>query len=264
MFNFVLIVTMKYCMSETKKIYGLIGKKLGHSFSRDFFNRKFSSENINAEYLNFEINSIDSLLDIIKSTPNLSGLNVTIPYKEEVLPLLTRIDSIADAIGAVNTIKILRTDSGVELYGYNTDIIGFCESLKPMLSPANSAALILGTGGAAKAMRAGLQSLGIDVKMVSRQSGIADFTYLDLTDEIIKQHTVIVNSTPLGMWPNVETAPDIPYSAIGNCHVVFDAVYNPNPTRFLDLCQQKGAIIKSGLEMLIRQANAAWEIWNNS
>ncbi len=251
-------------MSETKKIYGLIGKKLGHSFSRDFFNKKFATENLCAEYVNFEIDTIEEINKVISSTQNLVGLNVTIPFKEAVIPLLSHIDPIASSIGAVNTIKIVRNKGLIELHGYNTDIIGFTESLKPLLKSKDKNALMLGTGGAAKAMRAGLQSLGIDVKMVSRQSGIADFTYLDLTDEIIKQHTVIVNSTPLGMWPNVETLPDIPYSAIGNCHVVFDAVYNPNPTRFLELCQQKGAIIKSGLEMLIRQANAAWEIWNNS
>ena len=248
-------------MSNRKKIFGLIGKKLGHSFSRDFFNNKFQCENIIAEYLNFEIDSIDELNNIIDSNPDLMGLNVTIPYKEKIIPLLSEIDPMAKAIGAVNTIKISRCSSDINLVGYNTDIIGFTNSLKPLLNSTHKKALILGTGGAAKAMIAGLESLGLDVERVSRSKGNADFTYSDLTDDIIRQHTVIVNSTPLGMWPDIYSAPQIPYDAIGENHVVFDAVYNPNPTKFLELCSQNGAVIKSGLEMLHGQAIAAWEIW---
>lgn len=251
-------------MKDSIKIFGLVGKKLGHSFSRDFFNRKFAEENINAEYVNFEIDSIDLLPNIIVSNPNLVGLNITIPYKEEVIPYLTQIDANAEIIGAVNTIKVIRTGASIELHGYNTDIIGFIESLKPLLKPSNKKALLLGNGGAAKAMRKGLQNLGIEVNMVSRRVGVADYTYSELTEDIIKEHTVIVNSTPLGMWPDVDSIPNIPYEAVGCNHVIFDAVYNPNPTRFIERCQQNGAIVKSGLEMLHGQAVAAWKIWTDT
>lgn len=251
-------------MIEEKKLYGLVGKKLGHSFSRDFFNKKFADENINAEYINFEIDSIEKLPEIITLYPNLVGLNVTIPYKEQVIPFLSKIDGQAATIGAVNTVKIIRTDLGTELHGYNTDIIGFSKSLRPLLKSKDRKALMLGSGGAAKAMKVGLENLGLQVHTVSRREGAADFTYSELTDEIIESHTVIVNSTPLGMWPDIDSAPDLPYEAICDKHVAFDAVYNPNPTRFLVLCKDRGASIKSGIEMLHGQAIAAWIIWNNT
>lgn len=251
-------------MNSIKKIYGLIGKKLGHSFSRDFFNKKFATENLSAEYVNFEIDTIEEINKIISSTPNLVGLNVTIPFKEAVIPLLSQIDPIASSIGAVNTIKIIRNNGLIELHGYNTDIIGFTESLRPLLKSTDKNALMLGTGGAAKAMTAGLRSLGIDVSTVSRSKELADYTYSELTDQVINHHSIIVNSTPLGMWPDTDSTPNIPYEFITANHIAFDTVYNPNPTKFLTLCQQNGATIKSGLEMLYGQAIAAWNIWNNT
>ena len=213
-------------MNSIKKIYGLIGKKLGHSFSRDFFNKKFATENLSAEYVNFEIDTIEEINKIISSTPNLVGLNVTI----------------LEAIGSI------------------------CESrgMTASLKSTDKNALMLGTGGAAKAMTAGLRSLGIDVSTVSRSKELADYTYSELTDQVINHHSIIVNSTPLGMWPDTDSTPNIPYEFITANHIAFDAVYNPNPTKFLTLCQQNGATIKSGLEMLYGQAIAAWNIWNNT
>lgn len=249
-------------MGSEHRIFGLVGKKLGHSFSRNFFGTKFDKENIDAEYVNFEIADIDRLPEIIKSTHNLSGLNVTIPYKESVIPFLDEIDPMAARIGAVNTIQITSTASGFRLIGYNTDIIGFKESIKPHLGKSHRKALMLGSGGAAKAMWAGLESLGLTIEGVSRHAGQSDYTYEDLTPEIIQEHTVIVNATPLGMWPETDTAPDIPYDAIGPGHVIFDAVYNPDPTLFLKKCQEQSADIISGIGMLHGQAIASWKIWN--
>ncbi len=249
-------------MGSDHRIYGLVGKKLGHSFSRDFFGEKFKKEGINAEYVNYEIPTINQFPEIIKATPGIAGLNVTIPYKESVIQFLDALAPMAARIGAVNTIQITRTESGVRLTGHNTDIIGFTESIRPHLVKPHRKALMLGSGGAAKAMRAGLETLGLTIESVSRHAGQSDYTYEDLTPEIIQEHTVIVNATPLGMWPETETAPDIPYGAIGPEHVIFDAVYNPDPTLFLKKCQEQGADVISGIGMLHGQAIAAWKIWN--
>lgn len=249
-------------MAIPHDLYGLIGRKLGHSFSKKFFSKKFADEGLNAEYINFEIPSANCLMDVVSSNPNLKGLNVTIPYKEEVMGLLDHIDPVAKNIGAVNTIKIEHRNGDVTLSGYNTDIIGFTDSIRPFLKESDKKALILGTGGAAKAIFAGLKMLEIESTFVSRTKRPGIMAYTDLTPDIMSSHSVIVNTTPLGMWPDTESYPDIPYDLIGRNNIVFDAIYNPDPTLFLQKCMQNGATAISGIKMLYGQAVASWKIWN--
>ena len=240
---------------------GLLGKNISYSFSRAYFKQKFENENItDTTYENFDIDSIDLFPSIIKNTQNLKGLNVTIPYKEAVLPYLDKINKKAQAIGAVNTIKI--TKKG-KLVGYNTDCYGFKKTLKPFLKAHHKNALILGTGGASKAIAFTFKELGINFSYVSRkQSEHVSFTYESLTEKIIKEHQIIVNSTPLGTFPNIEDCPDIPYSAITSNHILFDLIYNPEETKFLRLGKQQQALPINGLNMLKLQAEKAWSIWN--
>lgn len=249
-------------MNDTQSIYGLVGYKLSHSFSRTFFNEKFQKEGISAEYRNFELNTIDELKNILESTPQLHGLNVTIPYKECIIPLLDEIDETVRLIGAVNVVKIRRDSNGMKLKGYNSDIIGFTNSIKPLLSSAHRKALILGTGGASKAVWHGLKALGIEPLLVSRNRKNDIVCYDDLNREIISTHTVIINATPLGMYPNVEQCPPIPYTYLTSDHIAYDLTYNPETTKFMKECGKYGAVTKNGLEMLHGQAIAAWEIWN--
>lgn len=242
--------------------YGLVGYPLKHSFSIGYFNEKFSSEKIEAEYINFEIPDINNFSEIIEANPNLHGLNVTIPYKEKVIPYLDELDKQAAAIGAVNVIKIIRNKGGKpKLIGYNSDIIGFTQSIQPLLQSHHKKALILGTGGASKAVFHGLKNLGIEAKFVSRTARFGMLTYEELNAEIIKEYTVIVNCTPVGMYPKVDACPDIPYEAITSEHLLYDLLYNPNITLFMKKGEAKGAVTKNGLEMLLLQAFAAWEIW---
>lgn len=242
--------------------YGLVGYPLKHSFSIGYFNEKFSSEKIEAEYINFEIPDINNFPEIIEAKPNLHGLNVTIPYKEKVIPYLDELDKQAAAIGAVNVIKIIRNKGGKpKLIGYNSDIIGFTQSIQPLLQSHHKKALILGTGGASKAVFHGLKNLGIEAKFVSRTARFGMLTYEELNAEIIKEYTVIVNCTPVGMYPKVDACPDIPYEAITSEHLLYDLLYNPNITLFMKKGEAKGAVTKNGLEMLLLQAFAAWEIW---
>ncbi|HAZ57942.1 MAG: shikimate dehydrogenase [Bacteroides graminisolvens] len=242
--------------------YGLVGYPLKHSFSIGYFNEKFSSEKIEAEYINFEIPDINNFPEIIEANPNLHGLNVTIPYKEKVIPYLDELDKQAAAIGAVNVIKIIRNKGGKpKLIGYNSDIIGFTQSIQPLLQSHHKKALILGTGGASKAVFHGLKNLGIEAKFVSRTARFGMLTYEELNAEIIKEYTVIVNCTPVGMYPKVDACPDIPYEAITSEHLLYDLLYNPNITLFMKKGEAKGAVTKNGLEMLLLQAFAAWEIW---
>jgi shikimate dehydrogenase len=240
---------------------GLLGKNISYSFSRAYFKQKFENENItNTTYENFDIDSIELFPSIIKNTQNLKGLNVTIPYKEAVLPYLDKINKKAQAIGAVNTIKI--TKKG-KLVGYNTDCYGFKKTLKPFLKAHHKNALILGTGGASKAIAFTFKELGINFSYVSRkQSEHVSFTYESLTEKIIKEHQIIVNSTPLGTFPNIEDCPNIPYSAITSNHILFDLIYNPEETKFLRLGKQQQALPINGLNMLKLQAEKAWSIWN--
>lgn len=246
--------------------YGLIGYPLKHSFSAAFFSEKFRRERIDAEYLNFEIPNISELSDIISSHPTLKGLNVTIPYKEVVIPFLDEISDEAKEIGAVNVIKIERCSDGhVSLKGFNSDYIGFRESISPLIrSEIHKKALILGTGGASKAVRQALNDFGIENRFVSRTKSEHNFSYGELTKEILQEYTVIVNSSPIGTFPKSDEYPAIPYEFLTSNHLLYDLVYNPAETLFLKKGKAQGAIVKNGAEMLERQAVAAWEIWTDA
>ncbi len=243
-------------------LYGLIGHPLGHSFSKDFFNQKFQTENIDAQYLNFDIPTIE-LLNEILTRQQIKGLNVTIPYKEKVIPFLDELSEEAKSIGAVNVIKVYQQENKIRLKGFNTDVIGFTESLQPLLNPTHKKALILGTGGASKAVQFGLQQLNIETLFVSRRSCDNTLTYSQLTSKVIKEHTVVINCTPVGMHPHTDECPEIPYELIGEGHILYDLVYNPEDTLFLKKGKAVGATTKNGLEMLLLQAKAAWNIWTN-
>lgn len=244
--------------------YGLIGYPLKHSFSRAFFTEKFTKEEIDAIYLNFEIENISLFTAIIESHPTLKGLNITLPYKEQVIPFLDEIAPGAQAIGAINVIKVLRENGKIKLIGYNSDIIGFQNSISPLIDKnIHTKALILGTGGASKAVLNGLKAFGIESIFVSRTPNSGQISYSDIDQDIINNYKVIVNTSPLGTFPNVENAPNIPYHLLSNDHVLYDLVYNPAETKFLQLGKQRGATIKNGAEMLELQAHAAWEIWNS-
>ncbi|WP_311155893.1 shikimate dehydrogenase family protein [Prevotella histicola] len=243
--------------------YGLIGYPLGHSFSVGYFNEKFSNEHINAKYINFEIPSIEDFAEVIESNPELRGLNVTIPYKEQVIPYLDSLSPEANAIGAVNVIRITRKGDKTHLKGFNSDVIGFTRSIEPLLERHHKKALILGTGGASKAVDYGLRSLGIETKFVSRtKQRPGFFTYEEITPEIIKDYNIIVNCTPLGMYPNTDVCPTLPYEAMDSHNLLYDLLYNPDETLFMQKGKEHGAITKNGLEMLLLQAFASWEFWN--
>jgi shikimate dehydrogenase len=243
--------------------YGLIGYPLKHSFSKNFFNDKFNDEKIDAEYLNFEIPSIKEFPSILKEHPNLKGLNVTIPYKEQVIPYLDQLSENAKLIGAVNVIKIERNKGKVKkTTGFNSDIIGFKRSIESLLQPHHQHALVLGTGGAAKAIYYGLKQLGIIPTYVSREKISEDgLTYNELTARDMADNTIIVNCTPVGMWPNVDEYPKIPYEYVTDQHLLYDLLYNPDETMFMKLGKEQGATVKNGLEMLLLQAFAGWNFW---
>ena len=245
------------------KKYGLIGYPLTHSFSKSFFNQKFESEHIDAEYINFEIPIITDFKNVLKQNPTLNGINVTIPYKTQVIPFLDELTDNAKAIGAVNVIKLTKGYFGqTKLVGHNTDILGFKQSIEPLLDPTkHKKALILGTGGASKAIFHGLKQLGVESIFVSRTPIKDGLTYNDLTPAIIEAHTVIVNTTPVGMFPHSDACPDIPYEHITDQHLLYDLLYNPDETLFMKKGKQQGAEVKNGLEMLLLQAFAGWKIW---
>ena len=243
------------------RLYGLIGFPLGHSFSQDYFNQKFEAENIDARYINFEIPEISDLKNVLARNHNLNGLNVTIPYKQLVIPLLDEMDPEAAEIGAVNVIKFVRRNGRTILKGYNSDIIGFRDSLAPMLTEHHSHALVLGTGGASRAVSYALRSLGITPQLVSRRPAPGVITYADINPDIIDSHKIIVNTTPLGMYPHVDECPDIPYNLLTTRHLCYDLLYNPDVTLFMKKSADAGAEVKNGLEMLLLQAFAAWHIW---
>lgn len=243
--------------------YGLIGYPLTHSFSKKFFTEKFSAEGIDAEYNNYQISDIGLLPEIISNNPDLKGLNVTIPYKEQVLRFLDRIDSAAAEINAVNTIRITRNDHKAFLEGYNTDLIGFENSIKPLLQKHHHKALILGSGGASKAIIKVLAGLGIETITVSRNPQYkGEISYDDLDEGVMESYKIIVNCTPIGTYPLIEGCPAIPFEYIDDQHLLYDLVYNPPLTEFLKQGQLKEATIKNGLEMLHLQASASWNIWN--
>ncbi len=247
------------------KTYGLIGYPLSKSFSQGYFTDFFAKENMDARYLNFPIPSIDEFPDLLTHHPYIGGINVTIPYKEEIIKYLDDLDPISKGVGAVNVIKFdWSNPKKPKLKGFNSDIIGFTRSIEPLLKPTHKKALILGTGGAAKAVEYSLQTLGIESKFVSRTPKTdKQISYHSLNEKIVKEYTVIVNTTPLGMYGSADAKPEIPYHYCNKNHLFYDLVYNPEVTAFLKAGLKQGAPIKNGLEMLHLQADASWEIWNS-
>ncbi|MBL4652795.1 MAG: shikimate dehydrogenase [Flavobacteriales bacterium] len=241
------------------KKFGLIGKLLSHSFSKKYFECKFSKESIpDCHYDLFELNSIEKFNDLI-SRENLSGINVTIPYKESIIPFLNELSPQAKSVGAVNCIEFLNG----KLIGHNTDIYGFRKSLEPLLNRHIKRALILGSGGASKAIKYVLSELEITYSTVSRSPQQDEFSYENLTNEIIAENLLIINTTPLGMFPDIETFPNIPYRFLTPQHILYDLVYNPAQTAFLSKGKKQGCTIKNGQEMLELQAEKSWAIWNS-
>ena len=241
------------------KIYGLIGRNIDYSFSRGYFSEKFSKENLtDHKYQNFDITSIELVSDILKNN-SVEGLNVTIPYKEEIIPYLDELDSTAEVIGAVNVVQIKNKRS----IGFNSDYYGFYESLKPYLKSYMDKALILGTGGASKAITHALKNLNIDFTYVSRNPDFSELSYTQLDDDIISSYKLIINCTPLGTHPNTDQSPDIPYEYLTDRHLLYDLIYNPSTTLFMKKGLEKGANVVNGLKMLTLQAEKSWEIWNS-
>ncbi len=240
--------------------FGLIGKNIGYSFSKKFFSEKFERENLPHCYENFDINSIDSIQEIISENIDLKGLNITIPYKESIIPYLDFVDETAKKIGAVNTIKI---SENKKLTGFNTDFYGFQKALEKFLPLPQKKALILGTGGASKAIAYALEMLGFGFKFVSRKENLHTISYEILNKSTIENHLLIVNCTPLGTFPNIHEYPAIPYEFVSEKHLLFDLIYNPSETEFLKLGKIRGAKTSNGLKMLELQAEKAWEIWNS-
>jgi len=237
--------------------FGLVGRNISYSFSKTYFTQKFKTLHLHdCEYSNFDMQTIKEFTEVIAK--GVKGLNITIPYKEQVIRFLDEIDKEALEIGAVNTIKI----SNNKLKGFNTDVYGFEESLKPLLQKHHTKALILGTGGASKAVAFVLRKLSIDYLMISRNPIKGQISYQDITKSILKKYTVIINCTPLGTYPKVTTCPDIPYIDITDKHLLYDLIYNPLKSKFLSKGEERGASISNGLKMLELQAEKSWEIWN--
>lgn len=247
-----------------KRLFGLIGYPLSHSFSQKYFTSKFEKENIpDCEYRNFSIERIQDFPEMLSQHKNLCGLNVTIPYKESIIPYLDEIADSAKEIGAVNCIQLENTQGKLYTRGYNTDIVGFEQSLKPLLKPHHTKALILGTGGASKAVAFVLNKLKLNFRFVSRRESDIALSYQNLNKELITTYTLVINTTPLGMFPNTNTCPNIPYQYLSDKNLLYDLTYNPEETLFLRKGKEKGAEIKNGLEMLHIQAEDAWKIWNS-
>jgi len=245
------------------KTYGLIGFPLSHSFSKKYFTEKFQNEGItDRQYELFPIENIKSLADLLAENQSLCGLNVTIPHKVGVLPFLNEIEEAAEKIGAVNCICIKRFEGETYLKGFNTDAYGFEESLKPLLTAKHKKALVFGDGGAAKAVKYVLQKLGIEYQVVVRKATAGAILYNQVTPELLERHKLLINTTPLGMSPHIDTFPDIDYTQLGSDHLAYDLVYNPLETAFLSKAAERGAQVKNGLEMLYKQAEKAWAIWN--
>ena len=255
------------------KEYALLGYPLSHSFSRAFFNEKFEREGISAKYINLELPDIRQLLQALDEHPQLQGLNVTIPYKQQVIPYLDELSDEAQAIGAVNVIRVRYDANGHRhLKGFNSDIIGFMNSIRPLLQPHHKSALVLGTGGASKAICHGLERLGVEWRYVSRtpqqvlsatETGSdAPLSYSDVTPALLNNYHVIVNCSPVGMYPHQDECPTLPYAALSPRHLLYDLVYNPEETLFMRQGKRFGATVKNGLEMLHLQALASWEFWN--
>lgn len=247
------------------RTFGLIGYRLGHSFSKKFFSEKFARENLrDHEYVNFELDSIQEFPDLFRQNDHLYGLNCTIPYKQQIMPFLDEIDEEAAAVGAVNTVKIIREPNGLKLVGYNTDVYGFEYSLRPLLEKHHRKALILGTGGASRAVKYVLNRLNIEYLSATTktETGEREMSYNDITPGLLQEYFLLIQSTPLGMFPNTGACPDLPYESLTSRHLLYDLVYNPEETLFLKKGLEKGATVKNGLEMLHLQAIRSWKIWN--
>lgn len=247
-------------MLPNNKLFGLIGKDISYSFSKKYFTEKFSQDLYeDCSYENFDISNIEDFPNVLKNNPNLKGLNVTIPYKESIIPYLDTVSDKAFQIGAVNVIRFTKKGN---LKGYNSDWFGFKKSLEPLLKPHHKKALILGTGGAAKAVAFALDQLGITYSFVSREANQNTIDYSLINATTFDNHQIIINCTPVGTSPNTKEFPPIPYTYFSNQHIAFDLIYNPEETEFLKKAKKQGAIIKNGYEMLIYQAEKAWKIWN--
>lgn len=244
------------------KQFGLVGRNISYSFSKSYFTERFQKDNSqDCTYENFDIQNIADFSLIIKNNPNLVGLNVTIPYKETIIPFLNELSETATKIGAVNVIKITKER---KLIGHNSDCYGFKKALEPLLEPHHKKALILGTGGASKAVAFALEELGISSTFVSRKASEKHISYDQIDASTFNNYHLIINSTPLGTSPNTDAFPEIPYEYFTPKHIAFDLIYNPAETQFLKKAKANGAVIKNGLEMLVNQAEKAWEIWNES
>lgn len=244
-------------------MYGLVGYPVGHSFSAFFFNQKFEKENIAESYNLFSVEKLDKIRKIITDNPDLKGFNVTIPYKTEIISYLDKITPEAAEIGAVNVVKIIRDKTNYYLLGTNTDAFAFKDSLLPFIDKKNFTALILGTGGASKAVSYALKKLGLNYKFVSRNPSLNQLGYNDLDENLINNFRIIVNTTPLGMFPSTERCPELPYNELNANHLCYDLIYNPPLTLFLKKCLEAGAYIKNGKQMLELQALKSWELWND-
>ena len=249
---------------DCKYLYGLIGYPLVHSFSMDFFNQKFLAEEIDAQYINFEIEDLGLLWEIIAEHPNLNGLNVTAPFKEAIIPYMDEMDDDAREVGAVNVVRFMRDkQSGrlIGLKGYNSDVGGFERTLGDVLTPGRDHAMVLGTGGASKAVSAALRRHGVEVQLVSRRKSEHTLVYEEITRAMVAQYTLIVNATPLGKYPDDNLCPDFPYRFLTKDHLCYDLIYNPEETLFMKNSARYGASTKNGIEMLLLQAFDSYEIW---
>ena len=247
------------------ELYGLLGKTLEHSFSGNYFGEKFEREGIHAEYQLFEFKHIPDLHDFAKAHPDLKGFNVTIPYKRKVLPQLDEASQVVRMTGNANVIKVIRKNNTIKLSGFNTDVIGFEKSLRPLIKrKKNLRALILGTGGAAHSVAFVLRKLGIYFYFVTRHPNKLEMiNYSWITPELIEESQLIVNATPVGMYPDIQACPDLPYESLKPSHILYDLVYNPPESCFLQKGKELGITIKNGQEMLEIQAEESWKIWKN-
>ncbi len=246
------------------KLYGLIGKPLTHSFSKIYFQHKFEREFLNdVDFKLFNLDTIEDLNKLLHSEPDLIGFSVTIPYKEQIIKYLDELSEEVNLIGAVNSVKIIRVNNQIKLKGFNTDIIGFESSVEKLnIKAKNLKALVLGSGGASKAVCFVLKKLKIPFVVVSRNPDFDQFSYNDLTSDVIKNHLLVINTTPLGMFPNIDDCPQIPYLSVTSSHYFIDLTYNPPITTFLRKAKERDAIIMNGMHMLEKQAEASWVIWN--
>ncbi|MCK4750757.1 MAG: shikimate dehydrogenase [Bacteroidales bacterium] len=242
--------------------FGLIGFPLGHSFSVPYFTKKFSDQRIDAEYKNYPLEDISEFEALVQTEPGLMGLNVTVPYKQKIIPFMDALSKTARTIKAVNTVLFCRRDNRLTLIGHNTDVRGFRQSLKEHLLEHHTSALVLGTGGSSNAVTHVLDELDIDFQLVSRSRGEGKISYEDVDKGMVSDTPLLINTTPLGMHPDVGSYPEIPFEAITSGHLLFDLVYNPERTQFLSKGIEMGAVVVNGYDMLVYQAEASWEIWN--